>query len=245
MLFLNPGLAVNDHYVEQSMPAFRLRLMATLRQDFAGIEFPFLGLDPRLSFWGGYIYWEKKLAATLRVIADRHSGRRYLDALRSLSQRLAVVQLIPYHSRTGGFPKPELLPSAQAAQRFARDVLIPSAHRGTKTIIVLRQKKAGISNRPRTLWSTLAPYAGRTPGAGNARRQGDPRALREIAMKPDPAAHVVDEVVDPGTRRVLLKFDDGTFEATRWPASRFRLPGYVGSRGPRSVRCHGPRRPIQ
>jgi hypothetical protein len=27
---------------------------------------------------------------------------------------------------------------------------------------------------------------------------------------------------------VLLKFDDGTFEATRWPASRFRLPGYRG-----------------
>ena len=43
-----------------------------------------------------------------------------------------------------------------------------------------------------------------------------------------PEARVVDEVVDPGTRRVLLKFDDGTFEATRWPASRFKLPGYVG-----------------
>jgi hypothetical protein len=27
---------------------------------------------------------------------------------------------------------------------------------------------------------------------------------------------------------VLLKFDDGTFEATRWHASRFKLPGYVG-----------------
>ena len=46
-------------------------------------------------------------------------------------------------------------------------------------------------------------------------------------MKPDPAAHVVDEVVDPGTRRVLLKFDDGTFEATRWPASRFNLASAV------------------
>jgi hypothetical protein len=30
------------------------------------------------------------------------------------------------------------------------------------------------------------------------------------------------------TRLVLLKFADGTFEATRWPASRFKLPGYVG-----------------
>ena len=46
--------------------------------------------------------------------------------------------------------------------------------------------------------------------------------------KPDLKARVIDECVDPGTRRVLLKFDDGTFEATRWPASRFKLPGYVG-----------------
>jgi hypothetical protein len=46
--------------------------------------------------------------------------------------------------------------------------------------------------------------------------------------KHDLEALVVDEVVDPGTRRVLLKFDDGTFEATPWPATRFRLPGYIG-----------------
>jgi hypothetical protein len=46
--------------------------------------------------------------------------------------------------------------------------------------------------------------------------------------KPDLKARVVNETVDPGTHRVLLRFDDGTFEATRWPASRFRLPGYRG-----------------
>jgi hypothetical protein len=43
-----------------------------------------------------------------------------------------------------------------------------------------------------------------------------------------PDARVVDEVVHPGTRLVLVRFDDGTFEAARWPASRFKLPGYVG-----------------
>jgi hypothetical protein len=47
-------------------------------------------------------------------------------------------------------------------------------------------------------------------------------------LTPDPAARVVDECVDPGTRLVLLRFDDGTVEAARWPATRFRLPGYVG-----------------
>jgi hypothetical protein len=46
--------------------------------------------------------------------------------------------------------------------------------------------------------------------------------------KPDLEARVVDETVDPGTRRVLLKFDDGTFEATRWPAACFKVPGYLG-----------------
>jgi hypothetical protein len=43
-----------------------------------------------------------------------------------------------------------------------------------------------------------------------------------------PDARVVDEVVDPGTRLVLVRFDDGTVEAARWPAARFVLPGYVG-----------------
>jgi hypothetical protein len=29
-------------------------------------------------------------------------------------------------------------------------------------------------------------------------------------------------------RLVLLKFDDGTFEAAPWPATRFKLPRYLG-----------------
>jgi hypothetical protein len=40
--------------------------------------------------------------------------------------------------------------------------------------------------------------------------------------------HDLDADIDPGTRRVLLKFNDGSFEATRLPASRFALPGYIG-----------------
>jgi hypothetical protein len=44
----------------------------------------------------------------------------------------------------------------------------------------------------------------------------------------NPATRVVDECVDPATRRVLLKYNDGVVEVTRLRASSFRLPRLIG-----------------
>ena len=42
----------------------------------------------------------------------------------------------------------------------------------------------------------------------------------------NPAARVVDECIDPGTRHILLRYNDG--EVTRLRASSFRLPRLIG-----------------
>jgi hypothetical protein len=50
----------------------------------------------------------------------------------------------------------------------------------------------------------------------------------------NPAARVVDECIDPGTRHILLRYNDG--EVTRLRASSFRLPRLIGRT---RVECHG------
>jgi hypothetical protein len=47
-------------------------------------------------------------------------------------------------------------------------------------------------------------------------------------MVSNPAARVVDECVDPGTRLMLLKYSDGVVEVTRLRASSFKLPQLIG-----------------
>jgi hypothetical protein len=136
LLVLNPGFALSDYYAESRSPKFCDRLKGTLAQDFVGVDFPFVWLDPEYCWHGGFRYWERKLHDVTELIAKEKFGGRYLDALRHLSKRLAHVELVPYHSSS--FKAYDLikdLPSARAARRFAQE----SASQGDKTIIVTRR----------------------------------------------------------------------------------------------------------
>ena len=44
----------------------------------------------------------------------------------------------------------------------------------------------------------------------------------------NPATRVVDECVDPATRHILLRYNDGVVEVTRLRATSFRLPRLIG-----------------
>lgn len=69
-------------------------------------------------------------------IANKKFNGCYLDALRELSRRVAVLQLVPYHSRSFGGMK--RLASTRQAQQFAREELLSRAAEGRAAIIVLR-----------------------------------------------------------------------------------------------------------
>ena len=143
LFLLNPGLSHTDYYGELQCPDYRGALERNLRQDFSKTDFPFLWLNPEFSWHSGFVYWEKKLRDILQIIADKKYQRCYLKALRDLAQKIAMIELVPYHSTkfsAGGLIKD--LASAQRAIEYAQNKLMPAASTGQKTLIVLRQSKS-------------------------------------------------------------------------------------------------------
>ena len=142
VLLINPGLSFSDYWGEQYCKALRSRLQRNLHQDLSGIEFPFLWLDPEFSWHGGFVWWEKRLREVISKIADTSYKGNYVKALKQLSNRIASLELLPYHSHTSGAPKAIMnMPSVLAAKETARSVMLSDAHRNKRTLIVTRGSK--------------------------------------------------------------------------------------------------------
>jgi hypothetical protein len=137
IIMLNPGLGLSDYQTEEDKEQNeQVRLI--LRQEFAKVEYPFLALNPEYAWTGGFQWWERKLRQVITRIAIDYCENDYAAALRFLSQRLAMIEIFPYHSRT--FNAGSLrsrLPSVQKATGFVRS-LLPRAEKGEITIIVTR-----------------------------------------------------------------------------------------------------------
>jgi hypothetical protein len=111
-----------------------------LRQELDGVEFPFYSLDPELCWYSGFRWWEGKLRDIAAIIANRKFKGRYLDALRELSQRIAVIELVPYHSIAfKGRRLVGVLPSTAQARDLARLDLVKRASSGRALVIVMRK----------------------------------------------------------------------------------------------------------
>ena len=82
VLSLNPGLGPHDYFGESQVSDYRNALLANLQQRFDGKGPPFLFLDPRHSWHGGFRYWHGKLAKiilcfrTVRVYPSLTLGSR-------------------------------------------------------------------------------------------------------------------------------------------------------------------------
>lgn len=142
ILGLNPGLTYSDYWAEFKVRSFRERLERNLDQNFKGIDFPFMFLDPQFCWNSGFQWWERKLRNIVIRIASKGRNGSYYDALRFLSKRLACIELIPYHSAS--FSDQKLireLPSAKDARSFVQERLVPKAGSGKITIIVTRQQE--------------------------------------------------------------------------------------------------------
>ena len=139
IFLLNPGFSYSDYYAEFKVDGCKSRLQRMIQQDFDGIEFPFVWLDPDYCWHGGFNWWERKLREVIIEVVEQQFAGRYLDGLRSLSRRLAAIELVPYHAFS--FRAHRLidkLSSVKAAQAFAARA-VESAAGGDKTIIVTRQ----------------------------------------------------------------------------------------------------------
>jgi hypothetical protein len=138
---LNPGFGYNDYWAEFKVPDFRSRLELNLSQSFERIEYPFLFLDPQFCWHGGFLWWEGKLREVIHRIADDRFSGRYLPALQFMSQKLACIELFPYHSTSFAHHRlTQHLPSVKQARSFFHDCLMRPAIAGDRTVIVTRQK---------------------------------------------------------------------------------------------------------
>ncbi|MGE4048544.1 MAG: hypothetical protein AB7F35_27055 [Acetobacteraceae bacterium] len=159
------------------MPQFRDHLKRTLAQDFSGVEFPFIWLNPEYCWHGGFYWWEAKLREVITIIAKQKFQGRYLDALRDVSTRLANIELIPYHSSS--FSAHQLirdLPSVHAARHFAQAALV--ANQGMKKIIVTRQVKSW--DLPPNNADLIVYEGGHTRGASLGSRSRGGQAILKL-----------------------------------------------------------------
>ena len=107
ILMLNPGLDAEDVAWEQE-PAFHTAVEHNLLQYFPENAFPFFYLDPQFSRHPGAGYWaesrkirgtrdQQKLRSVIHALAQRDDV--CVAAARAhVARKVAVVQLVPYHS---------------------------------------------------------------------------------------------------------------------------------------------------
>ena len=81
------------------------------------------------------------------------------EALSFFAKSVAVVQLVPYHSRKFGLPDTivDNLVSARLARAFVSKVLVPRALAGESLIFVARQTRSWNLPRIRTSFSPGSP----------------------------------------------------------------------------------------
>jgi hypothetical protein len=142
LLMLNPGLSNADYFAENRDPEIRKRLIQTLRQDLSAKSNPSCFLDPHFSWHPGSRYWLSKLDDVLWAFVEQMDVS-FQEALKSVAEKVACLQLVPYHSRKFGLSGRCLahLPSSIAIREFVHSELVPFAREGKKTLIVVRGSK--------------------------------------------------------------------------------------------------------
>ena len=140
ILLQNPGFRPSDYFSQFDDPDLVEALIANLRQGIPQGGFPFLFLDPRFSYHGGFDYWRRKLKGLLSLAMDQHHVT-LPEALHFLSRRVAILELLPYHSSVGGLGNRLLgeLRSVSLMRSFVQEHLFPRAESGDALLIVTRQ----------------------------------------------------------------------------------------------------------
>jgi hypothetical protein len=126
ILLRNPGLSACDYYAEGTRPDYRKTLQNCIRQTDRRHAF----LDPKWSWTTGFGWWEKKLRKVAQRIASDKFDGHYGRALFDMSQRVASIEMMPYHSF--GYGGIKNLASATAAREFV------SSLDDSRTVIVSR-----------------------------------------------------------------------------------------------------------
>jgi len=140
VLLLNPGLEPADYFAEWRVPGFRNQLIRNLRQDFSQTQYPFVYLDPSISWHSGYRWWHGKFQGVIDALARKWESS-FADARHHFSKILACIELVPYHSVSYALSDRvcEQLQSVRLARKYVHDFLRPRAEAGQVLIVVTRR----------------------------------------------------------------------------------------------------------
>ena len=140
VMTLNPGFDCSDYDANYRKRCYRQALLDNLKQDQPPDVLPFVFLDPKFHWHGGYRYWFSKLKAVIRKVSDNR-GITFDEARCELGRKLAVIELFPYQSlKSAGLGLlPDNLHSSNLAREFVEDYVVERVRRGNAIAIVVRQ----------------------------------------------------------------------------------------------------------
>lgn len=182
VLLQNPGLSPTDYFGEFQVSGFRDLLNDNLRGELSKSDYPFLFLNPAVSWHGGFKWWNDKLSSVINSVAAT-MGTDYASARHLVANRLASIELVPYHSETFGLPTRwvEQLPSALLARRYLHDVLAPRAKNRDVRVVVTRQvERWGLEEQP---FMTLYPTS-HARGASLSTDSAGGKAILKAILSP-------------------------------------------------------------
>lgn len=140
ILTLNPGLSPIDYYCQQHNKPFTEALIRNLCQENADDPYPFIFLNPRFSWHSGFDYWHGRLRDIAQMVA-RKKNKDHRSGLQYLAQKVCVLELVPYHSRSFGLSRSILdsLESVRLMVDYVREVVVPRAQSGEVAVVVTRK----------------------------------------------------------------------------------------------------------
>ncbi len=139
ILMLNPGFSHEDYIAENHFPSFRRALKDNLKQN--KMPYPFLFLNPDFLWTGGGHYWEKRFGVYAKALSDQQHIT-YGEALRVISNRIACLELVPYHSKDGVNNDTIIhLESVKVMLDFFHSDILPKAKKGEVGLIVARGRR--------------------------------------------------------------------------------------------------------
>ena len=141
LLSLNPGFS-HGEYVYDKNKRFKQVLCSNIKQELGGHDFPFIFLNPGLAWHSGFSYWVKHLQGLIQAIREEEVAGSFYEALMFLAQRIACIELYPYHSRKSPSLNYLNLASSQLAINLVHQVLAPRI--ASKQCVVLALRKAKI-----------------------------------------------------------------------------------------------------
>lgn len=140
ILALNPGFTPRDYYAESMDRSLRQERTCQLKQQNFDDKFPWSPLNPE-HLWSSD-YWSRRFRDMAVALAEQRNIS-FSTAISRISRKIAVLEFVPYHSKSFGVPSRvlEQLRSPQLMFSFVHDYVVPKAKQDRAIIIVTRQVK--------------------------------------------------------------------------------------------------------